>query len=156
MRRFQSRVAPLRDLRRRREDEAQKAHARALRDRLAAEERLRASLMALQDHHREVEERLQAGCSASMLAHHDGYRRMLEQRLQESRDQLEIATAAAAVSLREVLERQKDLEVVDRFCAKELAAHLKCQQREDQANLDEMALRRRPIPIPASRNLPFP
>jgi hypothetical protein len=33
--------------------------------------------------------------------------------------------------------------VVEKFCAKELADHQREQLREDQKNLDEMALRRR-------------
>lgn len=156
MKRFRSRVAPLRDLRQRREDEALQAHARALKERHAAEERLRASLAAVEAHRREVQEEFRRGCTASTLAHHDGYRRLLEQRCLESRDQAAAAAAAAAESLRKVLECQRDREVVDRFCARELAAHVREQQREDQANLDEMALRRRPVSAPASRNLLFP
>ena len=156
MKRFRSRVEPLRDLRRRREDEALQAHARALGERQAAEDRLRACLSALEGHQLEVQEHLRSGCNAATLAYHDGYRRMLEQRCQEFRALLATATAAAAASLQKVLDCQRDREVVDRFCARELAAHALAQQREDQAGLDEMALRRRPVSPATSRNPSFP
>jgi len=46
--------------------------------------------------------------------------------------------------------------VVEKFCAKELVEHQREQLREDQKNLDEMALRRRPVDFTAfgtSQNL---
>ena len=53
MKRFQSRVAPLRELRQRREDEALQVHAGMLRRRQAAEERLRSTLDSLLRHQQE-------------------------------------------------------------------------------------------------------
>jgi flagellar export protein FliJ len=144
MKRFRSRVSPLRELRQRQEDEALQAHARMLRQRQAAEERLQATLDALKDHLREVQESLRFGCSASQLAQQDGYRALLEHRSEECQRQVAAAAAAAAASLQEVMRTRRNREVVDRFCAKELAEHALEQQREDQKNLDEMALRRRP------------
>ena len=147
MKRFQSRVAPLRELRQRREDEALQVHASTLRRRRAAEERLQAALDGLLHHQRVVQEDLRSGCPASRLAHHDGYRTLLERH----RDVclLEVAEAASAVSasLAEVMRTRRDREVVDRFCAKERVEHAMEQQREDQKNLDEMALRRRSVNV---------
>lgn len=156
MKRFRSRVAPLRELRQRREDEALQAHACALRNRRAAEERLQASLEALARHHLDIQEELRRGCPVATLAQQDGYRRVLEQRCLESRQQCAEATAAAEASLEKVLSCQRDREVVDRFCAKELAEHAREQLREDQKNLDEMALRRRPVHLPARTTSPRP
>ena len=151
MKRFRSRVASLRDLRQRREEAALQAHARALRARRAAEERLESCLDALHRLHQEVQEDLRHGCPASRLAQQDGYRIHLEQRCRESWQQLADAAALAAESLQTVLRSRRDLEVVDRFSAKEMADHLKEQQREDQHDLDEMALRRRPVHAPSQR-----
>jgi hypothetical protein len=39
--------------------------------------------------------------------------------------------------------------VVEKFCAKELVDHQREQLKEDQKNLDEMALRRRPVDFAA-------
>jgi flagellar export protein FliJ len=144
MKRFRSRVAPLRELRQRQEDEALQAHARMLRQRQAAEERLQATLDALLDHRREVQDSLRFGCTASQLSQQDGYRALLEQRTDECRRQVAEAASATVASLEEVMRTRRNREVVDRFCAKELSEHTLEQQREDQKNLDEMALRRRP------------
>jgi flagellar export protein FliJ len=77
------------------------------------------------------------------LAQQDGYRLLLEQRWQESRQQVAEAAAATEASLQALLQTRRDREVVEKFCAKELADHQREQLREDQKNLDEMALRRR-------------
>lgn len=143
MKRFRSRVTALRELRQRREDEALQVHARALRNRKAAEDRLQACLGALVQHQRDVQADLLHGCPASRLAQQDGYRVMLEQRCQESRQQVTEAAAATEASLQALLRTRRDREVVEKFCAKELADHQREQLREDQKNLDEMALRRR-------------
>ena len=66
------------------------------------------------------------------------------------------ATSAAAASLQAVLQSRRDREVVEKFSAKELVDHQREQLREDQKNLDEMALRRRPVDFTAlgtSQNL---
>lgn len=147
MKRFQSRVAPLRELRQRREDEALQVHAGMLRRRQAAEERLRSTLDSLLRHQQEVQDDLRSGCPASRLAQHDGYRGVLEQRLEDCRRQFAAAASAAVASLEEVMRTRRDREVVDRFCAKERAEHALELQREDQKNLDEMALRRRPVNV---------
>jgi len=144
MKRFRSRVSPLLELRQRQEDEALQVHARMLRQRQAAEQRLQATLDALKGHLREVQESLRFGCPAMQLAQQDGYRALLEHRSEECRRQVAEAASAAAASLQEVMRTRRNREVVDRFCAKELAEHALEQQREDQKNLDEMALRRRP------------
>jgi flagellar export protein FliJ len=143
MKRFRSRVTALRELRQRREDEALQVHARALRTRKAAEDRLQACLGALFQHHQDVLADLLNGCPASRLAQQDGYRMLLEQRWQESRQQVAEAAAATEASLQALLQTRRDREVVEKFCAKELADHQREQLREDQKNLDEMALRRR-------------
>ena len=143
MKRFRSRVTALRELRQRREDEALQVHARALRTRKAAEDRLQACLGALFQHHQDVQADLVNGCPASRLAQQDGYRLLLEQRWQESRQQVAEAAAATEASLQALLQTRRDREVVEKFCAKELADHQREQLREDQKNLDEMALRRR-------------
>ena len=143
MKRFRSRVTALRELRQRREDEALQVHARALRTRKAAEDRLQACLGALFQHHQDVQTDLMNGCPASRLAQQDGYRLLLEQRWQESRQQVAEAAAATEASLQALLQTRRDREVVEKFCAKELADHQREQLREDQKNLDEMALRRR-------------
>jgi flagellar export protein FliJ len=143
MKRFRSRVTALRELRQRREDEALQVHARALRTRKAAEDRLQACLGALFQHHHDVQADLMNGCPASRLAQQDGYRLLLEQRWQESRQQVAEAAAATEASLQALLQTRRDREVVEKFCAKELADHQREQLREDQKNLDEMALRRR-------------
>lgn len=156
MKRFRSRVNALRELRQRREDEALQIHARALRARQSAEERLRSSLQALARHQEEVQAELMSGCPASRLAQQDGYRCLLEQRCQESRRQFDEATTAAAASLQTVLRSRQDREVVERFHAKELADHQREQLREDQKSLDEMALRRRSVEVAPTASPRFP
>ena len=74
---------------------------------------------------------------------------MLEQRCHESRQQVVEATSASAASLQAVLLSRRDREVVEKFCAKELVDHQREQLKEDQKNLDEMALRRRPVDFAA-------
>ena len=147
MKRFHSRVAPLRELRQRREDEALQVHAAMLRKRRAAEERLQAVHDALLHHEHEVQKDLRSGCPASRLVQHDGYRMLLERRRDEGLRQVAEAASAASASLAEVMRTRRDREVVDRFCAKELAEHVSEQQREDQKTLDEMALRRRSVNV---------
>ncbi len=156
MKRFRSRVTALRDLRKRREDEALQVHARALRNRQSAEERLQSCLAALHRHRQEVQADLANGCPAAKLAQQDGYRVLLEQRCQESRRQVEEATAAALTSLQAVLSSRRDREVVERFHAKEVAEHQREQLREDQKNLDEMALRRRSAEVAPPVSPRFP
>jgi flagellar export protein FliJ len=96
-------------------------------------------------HQQGVQAELMRGCPASRLAQQDGYRLLLEQRCDESRQQVVEATSATAVSLQAVLQSRRDREVVEKFCAKELVDHQREQLKEDQKNLDEMALRRRPV-----------
>lgn len=124
-------------------------HARALRNRQAAEARFQECLGALLRHQQEVQADLMRGCPASWLAQQDGYRRLLEQRCHESRQQVVEAASAAAASLQAVLQSRRDREVVEKFCAKELVDHQRELLREDQKNLDEMALRRRPVDFSA-------
>lgn len=143
MKRFRSRVAALKELRQRREEQALQVHARALRTRRAAEDRLEACLGALLRHRQDVQAELLQGCPASRLAQNDGYRSLLEQRWQESRRQVAEAAAAADASLQALLKTRRDREVVEKFCTKEWADHQRDQLRQDQKNLDEMALRRR-------------
>ena len=107
-------------------------------------------------HQQEVQADLMRGCPASRLAQQDGYRLLLEKRCHESRQQMIEATSAASASLQAVLQSRRDCEVVEKFCAKELVEHQREQLREDQKNLDEMALRRRPVDFTAfgtSQNL---
>ncbi len=149
MKRFRSRVTALRELRQRREEEALQVHARALRNRQAAEAQFQECLGALFRHQQELQTDLMRGCPASRLAQQDGYRLLLEQRCHESRQQLVEATSASAASLQAVLLSRRDREVVEKFCAKELVDHQREQLKEDQKNLDEMALRRRPVDFAA-------
>lgn len=149
MKRFRSRVTALRELRQRREEEALQVHARALRNRQAAEAQFQECLGALFRHQQEVQTDLMRGCPASRLAQQDGYRLLLEQRCHESRQQVVEATSASAASLQAVLLSRRDREVVEKFCSKELVDHQREQLKEDQKNLDEMALRRRPVDFAA-------
>ena len=156
MKRFRSRVTALRELRQRREEEALQVHARAVRNRQAAEAQFQESLGALLGHQQEFQTDLMRGGPASRLVQQDGYRLLLEQRCHESRQRVVEATSAAAASLQAVMLSRRDRDVVEKFCAKELVDHQHEQLREDQKNLDEMALRRRPVDFAAlgtSKNL---
>lgn len=145
MRRFQSRVTALRDLRQRREEEALQVHSRALQERQTAEDRLQASIGALQRHQLEIQAQLNSGCPAASLARQDGYRLMLEEHCREGRRRVADACAATEASLKAVLLSRREREVVERFCTREREDHQREQLREEQKNLDEMALRRRGV-----------
>ncbi len=144
MKRFQFRLEKILDLRRLEEAEARRDVARTLRVLDEAEARRDAVLGRIETELRRIVERM----SRQMLSPEEAvrsaeYRTSLEAALRAARAEVAAATREATAAGQRLRERHAAHEALRRLRAREEAEHRAGVRRDEQADLDEVAGRRR-------------
>lgn len=140
MKPFHFPLQPLRTLREHKEEAARERYAGALRACEDAASRLQAASAELTGCWTTLCEKLAAGVNGHELLRARAWCNVLELRLKERATTLEQARHAVDAVWRELMLATRDRETLDRFHNKRRASYDLELQREEQKNLDELAL----------------
>ena len=142
MKPFKFPLESLRTLRKQKEQAAQQQYASALAAFTEAETRLQESEVKLTEAWQLLMREMGAGATAAKIMGLRGWCVAKEARRKECQSALDEARRAAEEALNEMLLAAREREALDRFCDKALRAHELASQREEQKNLDEIAVQR--------------
>jgi flagellar export protein FliJ len=140
MKPFKFPLESIRVLRQQKERAAQQRYARALAARDEAEARLQSTSAELTGAYQHLAQQLAVGVSASQVMGLRAWCTVLEIRRHESRAALENARRAADVAFKEMVLAVREREALDRFYEKSRLAYEREAAREEQSQLDEMAI----------------
>jgi len=140
MKPFQFSLQPLRVLREQQERTAQQAYATALRVCQEAAARVQAASSELTACWTKLRDKMCAGVVGLELLRARAWCNVLELRLKERATALEQARLAVDGAWKAMLQATRDREALDRYREKRRASHQRQAQREEQKQLDELAV----------------
>ena len=141
MKAFRFSLQPLRVLRERKEQVAQKKYVEALRDCESAAGELHLASEELAAGWAMLCREMNNGAAASDLMRTRAWCNVLEGRQKECAAQLQAAQRVLDAMTRELMLARRDREALERYHDKCRRAHDRAAQREEQKQLDELALR---------------
>ena len=142
MKRFEFTLEAVRILRRRQEQDAMDAYAKALLARQTAFMRLDQVQQELISGWHQLRALLDQGCQASQAARQQEYHRVIEKRRDELTAALATAERRVNAAFQAMLVARRALEIVDKAFSKQLAHHQREVLRGEQKFLDDLASRR--------------
>jgi flagellar export protein FliJ len=140
MKKFQFSLEPLRVLRKQKERTAQQRYARALALSDQAATQLQKATDELAGAYENIVHELAHGLSAAQIMGLRNWCTVLEIRRNESRAALEETRRATEKAFKEMVAAARERESLDRFYEKSREAYDREALREEQKNLDEMAI----------------
>src|SRR5882672_5599331 len=140
MKPFHFSLQPLRVLREQQERAAQQQYAAALRACEAAAGQVQTASAELTACWTNLRDKMASGVAGLELLRARAWCNVLELRLKERAAGLEQARLAVDSAWKDMLRATRDRETLDRYRDKRRAAHDRQAQREEQKNLDELAV----------------
>jgi flagellar export protein FliJ len=140
MKPFHFTLEPLRSLRKHKEDEARERYAQTVRACEEAAARVQAASVELTACWKTLCETLAAGVTGDDLLRARAWCNVLELRVKERANALEQARLAVDAVWKELLVATRERETLDKFHDKRRRAYERQLQREEQKNLDELAI----------------
>lgn len=140
MKPFRFSLQPLRVLREQKEQTTQQRYAQALRVCEQAAALVQSTSEELHDYWSTVGREIAAGVDGAQLLRARAWCNALEIRLKDRTATLEGARQQAETVWKELMQATRDREALDRFHHKRRHAHDRELQREEQKNLDELAV----------------
>lgn len=147
MKPFHFSLESVRTLRRHSEDTASRAYAQALRASERARELLEHCRAELGGSWSELRRQTAVGTSGAELSRLRDWCRMLEGRAAKRATALEEAQREVSAARQKLVLACRERQSLDRLHARSLKAHAREAQREEQRNLDELALQLAQSPI---------
>jgi len=142
MKAYEFNLEPVQTVRRREEQVALEAYARALVDRTRASDGVRSAERVLASERAEWQRRAGDGCQAGVLAHRASGCQILVRQLEDRIRLLGEAERIVQQRLQDVLRTSQRLEAVNKLEVRGRQAHAAAAAREEQKFLDELAQRR--------------
>jgi flagellar export protein FliJ len=142
MKAFRFTLEAVRTVRQLQENEALERYARALAARQMARDSLEAIQERIMDDFALMRQLLAAGCCAARAAQAQNFHHSLEMTRRNGVAALEQAECRVNAACQTMLAARQQREIVDVYCEKQRAAHLRLELREEQKLMDEFALRR--------------
>ena len=142
MKPFKFPLESLRTLRKQKEQAAQQQYANALAAFNAAEAQVQEAEGKLTESWQLLMREMGAGTSAAKIMGLRAWCVVKEARRNECQSAMDEARRTAESALNEMLLAAREREALDRFCDKAFRAHALAMQREEQKNLDEIAVQR--------------
>jgi flagellar export protein FliJ len=139
---FHFTLAALQTLRERAEQRAEEQYGRALRNREQAIRQRDEVQRQLESGWATSQQELEAGVPQAQWAHTQAYCQQTVTRLRTCQVSVESAQAAANQCLQQLLQAQRDREVVDKYYQNQRRSYAHAEQREEQKMLDDLAGRR--------------
>ena len=140
MKSFQFPLEPLRVLRKQKERLAQQRYAKAMAKSDAAALKLQEASQELARAYENIVHEISNGLSAAQIMGWRAWCTVLEIRRNEARAGLEESRRATELAFKDMVAAARERESLDRFYEKSRAAYDREALREDQKNLDELAI----------------
>ncbi len=145
MKRFQSKVSVLHDLRKSREEQALRSYAEVVLIRQRSVINLETVTAARSSLYTEIQRAISVGCSATLLSQFLSYRDGLETEWTTASEVLRRASEVVETSLVKVMDARRERELIEKF--KSMVRFIYDMEAflDEQKRLDELALRRMPL-----------